>query len=88
MVSDRLRPRDSVHQLIHDDLVDFFAFRGVRTPEFQSTRRELLGIDVALHQLASPGRTDYTGNRVQLADVGVSLFHDRYRLRPADHCRV
>ena len=57
MVSDRLRLDDPIHQLIHDDSMDPFAFGGVRTHESEPVSYEFLGIDITLDK---PTRSDQT----------------------------
>ena len=58
MVSDRLRLDDPIHQLIHDDPMDFFAFGGVRTHESEPVSCEFFGVDITLDKRARSDETE------------------------------
>jgi hypothetical protein len=58
MVSDCVGLEDPVNQLIHDDAIDFFPFRGVRAHIRQSARGESFWIDPALDQPTSPDQAE------------------------------
>jgi hypothetical protein len=54
MGGDRLGPEDAIHQLIHDDAIDFPALLSVGAHIFQAARGELVRVDVTVNEPARP----------------------------------
>src|SRR5205814_1326676 len=53
-VGDCFGPEDPGNQLLENDAIDFGAFRGVRPHVAEAARGQLLGIDLAVDQIACP----------------------------------